>query len=160
MRVIFVAAALLAGCASGPFASYDVAVGTPRDAVIARLGPPTRVVRIPEGERLQYSLQPFGRQVWLFDLDDGGRVQRSTQALTETNFQRIQPGWTREDVEREFGPPWLVERVSSWDGPVLSYRWRDTGNMDMFYWVFLDRSGVVRRAHPGIEFFNGPNDRS
>jgi hypothetical protein len=29
---------------------------------------------------------------------------------------------------------------------------------DMFYWVYLDAQGVVRRAPPGMEFFNAPND--
>jgi hypothetical protein len=24
----------------------------------------------------------------------------------------------------------------------------------MFYWVYLDPQGVVRRAHPGMEFLN------
>ena len=28
----------------------------------------------------------------------------------------------------------------------------------MFYWVYLDPQGVVRRAHPGMEFVNAPND--
>jgi hypothetical protein len=158
--ILLAAAALLAGCASGPFASYDVAPGTAREAVVARLGTPSRVDRTATGERLQYSLQPFGRQVWMVDLDASGHVLRTTQALTDLNFQRIQAGWTRADVEREFGPPWRFERVAMWNGPVMSYRWRDVANTDMYYWVFLDPSGRVDHAHPGIEFINGPNDRS
>ena len=73
-------------------------------------------------------------------------------ALTERDFQRIVTGeWTRADVERAFGPPAGVDGVASWNGPVLTYRWRDRQGADMFYWVYLDPQGVVRRAHPGME---------
>ena len=121
-------AAVLAGCAANPFNSYGLQPGTGRDAALARLGQPTRVVRLPEGgERLQYSLQPFGQFAWMVDLDGGGRVLRSRQVLNATDFNRIELGkWTREDV-------------------------------DMFYWVYLDRNNVVQRAHPGMEFVNAPD---
>ena len=112
------------------------------------------------GERLQYSMQPIGRQAWMVDIDASGKVTRSAQVLTELGFNRIQPGWTRDDVEREFGPPAWIERVASWNGPLMTYRWRDNVNTDMFYWVYLDERNVVRRSHPGMEFFNAPNDKN
>ena len=154
--------ALLFGCAGNPFAGYDIPPGTARDAVVARMGGPYRVVRLPNGgERLQYTLQPIGRHAWMVDLDSGGKVVQSRQVLTEANFHRIEPGkWTRDDVEREFGRPAWVDGVASWNGPVMTYRWRDTANSDMFYYVYLDRQNVVRRAHPGMEFINAPNDRN
>jgi hypothetical protein len=162
MRKLLVAAlvSLLAACAGNPFAGFDIAPGTPRDAVIARMGQPYRVVRLPGGERLQYSMQPYGRIAWMVDLDASGRVTQARQVLTEGNFHRIEPGkWTREDVEREFGRPAWVDGVASWNGPVMTYRWRDIANSDMFYYVYLDPQGVVRRAHPGMEFINAPDDR-
>jgi len=148
--------ALLAGCA----APYGFAPGTSRDAVIQQAGSPTRVVRTPQGERLQYSLQPYGFEAWMVDLDATGRVIGTYQALNELNFNRIQPGWTRDDVEREFGPPAQVDRVTSWQGPVWTYRWRDVANSRMFYWVYLDNRGLVARAHPGMEFIGGPNEKN
>jgi hypothetical protein len=152
-------ALLLAACA-GPWNSANIAPGTPREQVLAQSGPPTRVVPLPNGgQRLQYSEQPLGRYAYMVDLDASGRVTGAYQALTEANFNRIQPGtWTLADVEREFGPPALVDGVASWNGPILTYRWRDLARSDMFYWVYLDPQGVVRRAHPGMEFFNAPND--
>jgi hypothetical protein len=151
---------LLAACAGNPFTGYDIAPGTPRDAVIARMGQPHRVVRLPAGERLQYSLQPHGQFAWMVDVDASGRVVQARQVLTEANFNRIEPGrWTRDDVEREFGRPAWVDGVASWNGPIMTYRWRDIANSDMFYYVYLDPQGVVRRAHPGMEFLNAPNDR-
>ena len=126
------------------------------------MGQPTRIVRLPNGaERLQYSLQPIGRYAWMVDMDAAGKVASSRQALTIDNFNRIEPGvWTRNDVEREFGPPAFVESVASWNGPILTYRWIDNQHSDMFFWVYLDGQNVVRRAHPGMEFVNAPNDRS
>jgi hypothetical protein len=154
-------AALLAGCAGNPFQGYDIQPGTTRDAVIARMGQPGRVVRLPTGERLQYSLQPVGQYAWMVDLDAAGKVMRAGQVLTEANFHRIVPGqWTREDVEREFGRPAWIDGVSSWRGPIMTYRWRDIANSDMFYWVYLDERNVVQRAHPGMEYINAPNDRN
>ena len=146
-----VLAVLLAACAGNPFQGHSVEPGTPREAVIARLGQPTRAVRLPAGERLQYSLQPFGQYAWMVDLDGSGRVLRSRQVLTLAEFNRIEIGkWTRADVEREFGPPAMVDGVASWNGPILTYRWND--GSDMFYYVYLDRDNVVRRAHQGMEF--------
>jgi hypothetical protein len=152
-------AAVLAGCAYNPLFAHDVPPGTSRQDVLARLGQPTRVVAIPGGERLQYSLQPVGQYAWMVDLDATGKVVRSRQVLALADFNRIVPGqWTREDVEREFGPPARVDAVSSWNGPVMTYRWRDVAGGDMFYWVYLDPRNVVQRAHQGMEFFNAPNE--
>jgi hypothetical protein len=148
----FAAALVLAACAS-PFGAAGIAPGTPRDAVIARMGQPTRVVPLAGGgQRLQYSLQPAGQYAWMVDVDANGRVTSARQVLTERDFERIVPGqWTGADVEREFGPPARIDQVASWNGPVLTYRWRDIQGADMFYWIYLDQQGVVRRAHPGME---------
>jgi hypothetical protein len=151
---------LLSGCAGNPFAGYEIPAGATRDAVVARMGQPDRVVRTPSGERLQYSLQPLGHYAWMVDLDAAGRVVRARQVLNENDFHRIEPGkWTRDDVEREFGRPAWVDGVASWRGPILTYRWRDLANSNMFYWVYLDERNVVQRAHPGMEFINAPNER-
>lgn len=159
MKTILLATALaaaLTACAGNPFTGYPVPPGTHRDAVVERLGQPTRVVPLPAGERLQYSLQPFGQYAWMVDLDGSGRVLSSRQVLTLADFNRIEPGkWTRDDIEREFGPPAMIDRVASWDGPILTYRWND--GSDMFYYIYLDDANVVRRAHQGMEFHNAPD---
>jgi hypothetical protein len=163
MRSFFIAlatAAVLSACATHPVNASRLAPGTARQDVIARLGQPTRVVPITGGERLQYSLQPFGRETWMVDLDASGRLVGARQVLNTPSFNRIVPGqWTRNDIEREFGPPGRVDGVASWGGPVLTYFWRDVDRSDMFFWVYLDRQGVVQRAHPGMEFINAPNER-
>ena len=153
--LLYCTAALLFGCAGNPFRGHNVEPGTPREAVIARLGQPTQVVRLATGERLQYSLQPFGQYAWMVDLDASGKVVSSRQVLTAAEFHRIEAGkWTRDDVEREFGRPARIDGVASWNGPIMTYRWND--GSDMFYWVYLDQRNVVQRAHPGMEFINSP----
>jgi len=149
-----VAAALLLAACAAPFGAESIAPGTPSQEVFARLGPPTRVLPLANGaQRLQYSGQPGGQYAWMVDLNAAGQVTSARQVLNANDFNRIVPGqWTAADVEREFGPPARVEAVASWTGPVLTYRWRDVQGADMFYWVYLDPQGVVRRAHPGMEF--------
>jgi hypothetical protein len=151
---IALATALLATACATPFSAPQVAAGTPLAQVVAQLGQPTRTVPLPNGgQRLQYSLQPAGQYAWMVDFDSAQKATDARQVLNEREFQRIAPGsWTRADVEREFGPPARVDGVASWDGPVMSYRWKDVQNADMFYWIYLDRQGIVRRAHPGMEF--------
>jgi hypothetical protein len=128
--LVLAAAVLLAACATAP----------------------TRVVPLPGGgERRQYSQQPWGQQAWMEDVDAQGKVVRKYQALTFDNFNRIQPGWTMADVEREFGPPAKVDGVASWRGPIWTYRWRDIANADMFYYVYFDEHGIVGRAHQAME---------
>lgn len=148
------AAAILAAACASPFGAPNVAPGTPLAQVLAELGPPTRTVALPNGgQRLQYSQQPAGQYAWMVDFDAAQKATGARQVLNERDFQRIAVGaWTRADVEREFGPPARVDGVASWDGPVMSYRWKDVQNADMFYWIYLDRQGIVRRAHPGMEF--------
>jgi outer membrane protein assembly factor BamE (lipoprotein component of BamABCDE complex) len=151
--------ALVAGCAN-PLNAWDVAPGTSREQVLARSGQPTAVVALPGGgQRLQYSMQPFGHDVIMVDLDAAGKVVRSRNVMTPSEFYRIEPGrWTRDDVLREFGRPAWVDAVQSWQGSVFTYRWKE-GNEPMFYWVYFDPQGIVRRAHPGIEFINAPDER-
>ncbi len=142
---------LLAACASR-FPADAIRPGDTRDAVLTRLGQPSRVLALPDGgQRLQYALQP-GQRAWMIDLDAAERVTRSRQVLHAEGFARIAvDAWTREDVVRELGPPARVERAPGWDGPVLAYRWRDARGTDRIQWIHLDPQGVVRRLQAGVE---------
>jgi hypothetical protein len=146
-------ALLLAACAH-PWNTMNIAPGATREQVLAQAGQPVAVVPLAGGgQRLQYTLQPSGQYAFMVDLDATGHVVQSRQVLNERDLARIEPDrWTRDDVLREFGPPARVDGVASWFGPVWTYRWRDLGGADMFYWVYFDPQGVVRRAHPGMEF--------
>ncbi len=158
--VLTLSAALLAACAH-PWNTMNIPPGATREDVIAHGGQPARVLPMPNGgERMQYTLQPLGRYAFMVDLDNTGHVMQVRQVMTPAEFNRIVPDqWTRADVDREFGPPALVDRVASFNGDIYTYRWYEPGQGPMFWFVYFDPQGVVRRAHPGIEHINGPGDR-
>ena len=139
-------AALMAGCAFTP-----VQPGMSREQVMASYGTPKRVVPLASGTRLQYSRQPAGQSAVMVDLDAAGKVVSVREMLKLQEFLRIEPGqWTRDDVEREFGPPARIDRVACWSGDIMNYRWRDN-LQDMFFWVYLDAGNRVQRTGQGIE---------
>lgn len=140
-------ALLMAGCAG-----TAVRPGMSRAEVISHYGTPTRVLPLGEGTRLQYSGQPAGQTAVMVDLDAAGKVIRAREVLTLAEFSKIEVGkWTRADVEREFGRPARMDRVASWSGDIMNYRWRDAGT-DMLFWVYLDAANVVQRTGQGFEF--------
>ena len=125
--------------------------GMSREEVVAHHGKPSRVVPLPAWTRLQYSAQPAGQSALMVDLDPEGRVLAVRQMMTLAELSRIQPlQWTREDVEREFGRPASIDRVGSWPGDIMTYRWRD-GLQEMYFWVYLDGHSVVQRTGQGME---------
>ena len=144
----------MAGCAL-----TTVQPGMLRQDVIAHYGAPSRVVPLSSGTRLQYSTQPAGRSVVMVDLDAGGTVVAARQVMTPKEFSRVEPGkWTRQDVEREFGRPATVDRVASWAGDILTYRWLDS-DQRMYFWVYLDGQGMVQRTGQGMEFSTRSHNR-
>lgn len=151
LRTIVYAAAAAVVLASAGCAIQPIEPGAARSEVVSRYGKPTNVVALPSGTRLQYSQQPLGRHVLMVDLDASGRVVSARDVMQPSEFARVVPGkWTRPDIEREFGPPAMVERVASWPGDVLTYRWSDI-NQDMLFSVYLDGNQVVERTGQTME---------
>lgn len=145
---------LLAACALSP-----VQPGMSREEVVAHYGKPSRVVPLPAGTRLQYSLEPAGQSALMVDLDPADKVVAVRQMMTLAQLSKIEPlKWTREDVEREFGPPASVDRVGDWPGDIMTYRWLDV-TQDMYFWVYLDAGNVVQRTGQGWEIPVRANDR-
>lgn len=147
---VVAAVLLMAGCAF-----TAVQPGMSREDVISRYGTPSRVLPLGEGTRLQYSGQPAGQTAVMVDLDAAGKVIRAREVLTLAEFSKIEVGkWTRADVEREFGRPARMDRVASWSGDIMNYRWRDAGT-NMLFWVYLDAANVVQRTGQGPEIRDG-----
>ncbi|UUZ74394.1 hypothetical protein LP414_18015 [Polaromonas sp. P1(28)-13] len=125
--------------------------GMSREDVISRYGTPSRVLPLGAGTRLQYSGQPAGQTAVMVDLDAAGKVIRAREVLTQAEFSKIEIGkWMRADVEREFGRPASVDHVASWSGDIMTYRWLD-GDINKFFWVYLDAGNVVQRTGEGLE---------
>ena len=153
MAAVAAAVLLITGCA---FA--DIKPGMSREEVVSQYGTPTRTVPLASGTRLQYSAQPHGQTAVMVDLDAAGKVVNARQVLNIRDFSRIEVGkWTRADVEREFGRPATMDRVGSWSGDVMTYRWLDL-DQPKLYWVYLDAGNVVQRVGQGMEFPVRMND--
>lgn len=146
---------LVTGCAF-----TAVQPGMSRDEVVTSYGAPTRIVPIASGTRLQYSRQPAGQSVVMVDLDATGKVIAVRQVMTLSEFSKIEPGrWTRDDVEREFGRPALVDRVASWPGDIMTYRWLDN-DQNKYFWIYLDEGNRVQRTGQGMEIPIRANDNN
>jgi hypothetical protein len=144
----------LSGCAGVPQWEKP---GALRADVLARLGPPTAVHALAQGERLQYSQQPAGTQVHNLDFDGDGRLLRNEQALQPAVLARIETDrWTRADVLRLLGQPGLIERVARFEGDVWTYRFEEPGGVRRRLHVHLDPGGVVRQIVATDE--DTPND--
>ena len=136
----------LSGCAA-----QNVAPGTSRADVLATYGKPTREVPLASGSRLQYSRLPSGQTAVMVDLDAAGRVVSSRQVLQSGEFARIGLGqWSRSDVEREFGPPFEVDRVASWSGDIMTYTFRE-GGIDLYFYVYLDAAQIAQRTGQAMD---------
>lgn len=138
-----------------------VAPGTPAADVVQQLGRPSGHYPAIDGaaERLQYSFQPAGQQVYNVDLDAAGRVARVEQALSEALFgQRIRTdAWTRDDVLREYGPPARTMGVHNFDGSIWVWRYIDGVTWRLLF-IDIDRAGVVRGWSSGDEPLPDPPD--
>lgn len=142
----------LQGCAQ-MWVSPQKLVGQPEQQVLDTWGQPTARVLLPQGGvRLQYSGQPWGRYVWMVNLNAAAQVEQVYQVLQLAAFNQIpvDGSWGHEDVLREFGPPAFIDHVASWKGDIWNYRWVDN-TQDMYYYIYMDESGKVRRAHAGID---------
>ena len=139
-------------------AMQSVQPGASREDVVSRYGTPSRAVTLAAGTRLQYSRQPAGQSAVMVDLDAAGRVTQVREVLNPAGFSQVVAGQSnREDTERALGRPASVDRVASWPGDILTYRWRDR-DQDMLYWVYLDASQVVQRTGQAAEIPVRPND--
>lgn len=149
-------AAALSGCAVPEWQEP----GTPRADIERAMGRPTLALPLAGGgERLVYSRQPAGQQVYHMEFDGAQRLVRVTQVLTPEHFYALRNGVdTRDDVRRTFGPPALVEKVASFHGDIWTYRILDNGTPRQAH-VHIDPSGVVQRVMFTDERMNDPDPR-
>ncbi|WP_199722908.1 hypothetical protein [Pusillimonas sp. NJUB218] len=128
--------------------------GTPANQVISQFGQPTYTCPLDNGgQRLIWSMQPFGQQAWGTNTDAEGRVGPVEQLLTDAHFQVLKSGeWTPEKLLCEFGPPAEKTGVGlpSSIQIVWSWRYMQDGVWYAMMHVYLGRDGErVTRFHPG-----------
>ena len=122
--------------------------GTPRAEIEQRLGAPTAVIALADGQRLQYSRQPSGQEVYNLDLGPDGRLRRVEQVMDAAWLQQniAVDRWTRDDALRHLGRPALVERVMSFEGDVWTYRYLEAFSLARLVHIHIDPQGTVRRV--------------
>lgn len=113
-------ATLLSGCATLFVSAPEV--GTSRDAVVQRMGPPQTERTLPSGTRLEYPGGPFGVNTFFVYLDAAQRVTHMEQVLTEANFARVQPDMPQSELLALLGRPGEVQKLGRDRGVVWSYR--------------------------------------
>ncbi|AIJ49640.1 membrane protein [Comamonas testosteroni TK102] len=121
--------------------------GMPQAEVEKGMGKPTLVVALPDGgQRLVYSQQPAGQQVYHMDFDAQRKLVRVEQVLDTAHFFALRNGVdTRDDVYRMFGPPAIVEGVYSFKGDIWTYRFLDN-TFGRRAHVHIDPQGVVQKV--------------
>jgi outer membrane protein assembly factor BamE (lipoprotein component of BamABCDE complex) len=153
LTLALVLGSCLTGCAIAP---DRLPLGTTREMVVETLGSPTSRHTLAHGERLQYSRQPAGQEVFNLDLDASGKLVTRAQVLREEQFAKVQPQvWLTRDLLREFGKPAMVERVANFDGQLWVYRYNHFGNNRQFF-AYVDPAGVVQRTGSADEVLREP----
>ncbi|MGE4330625.1 hypothetical protein [Diaphorobacter sp.] len=154
--LVVLLAALLVGCAVPEWQPP----GTPQADIQRAFGQPTLTLALQGGgERLIYSRQPAGQEVYHMDFDAQRRLARVEQVLTQERFAALQSGVDgQSDVLHTFGPPALVERVASFNGDIWTYRILDNGYPRQAH-VHIDPAGLVQRVMFTDEFLNGDDPR-
>lgn len=145
------AAALLAGCA-GPLLRQAPAIGDPLATVTGKMGPPTSVYPLPDGQQLEYATGPMGQFTWMARIGADGRLVSYEQVLTGEKFATLKiDKATKDEVLRTIGRPAERSRVAMGNYEVWSYRYREAGVWNSLMHVHFDASGVVR------QMVNGPD---
>ena len=115
---------LLAAC-SGYAPPVNV-TGLTQDQLVTQMGQPDKVRQTTTGTRLEFPRGPMGHHTWFVDVAPDGKVLKSEQVLTETNFNRITPGLSQDDVSQILGRPSHIQGLGRSRGEVWSYRYENS----------------------------------
>jgi hypothetical protein len=149
---------LLGGCVSEP---TRLPLGSTHDEALRRLGTPSATYPLSDGgQRLQYARTPMGFEVSNIDLDASGHVVSVRQELFEGLFDStIKPGvWHQADVAMTYGPPYEITRVTSFNGNVWTWRYKNINTRRLLH-IYITPDGVVDHYHTSDDFDIRVNDR-
>ena len=112
----------LVGCATHDPNSF--AKGSSEASVVQAMGQSTAEYASADGGKaLEYASGPYGKSTLLFRFDAAGQLLEARQALTELQFNRIQPGMTASEVLWQLGRPSTKWQLSFQQQIVWSYRY-------------------------------------
>jgi hypothetical protein len=149
IAILLTAQAFFSGCAGLPGGTPPLP-GEPRDAVLAKLGTPTAIYPLADGEALEYARGPFGQQTTMARFGRDGRLRSVEQVLTGEKFATIKlNSATRDEVLRTVGRPAETSRVHLNNYEVWSYRYKEAGVWNSMMHVHFDDAGIVRLMQNG-----------
>ena len=103
--LVVISALLISACAGFSGSNLQPGVSTMAE-VMASMGEPAMVWKNPDGSaQLAYPRGPAGTQTFMAFVGPDGKLQRIESVLNMDNFARIQPGMSKDDVQRVLGPP-------------------------------------------------------
>lgn len=159
MAILWTALAL-AGCGA-PLIRQAPSVGDPIAAVTAKMGQPTGVHPLADGQLLEYATGPMGQYTWMARIGADGRLQSYEQVLTGEKFATIKVDQANKaDVLRTIGRPAERSRVAAHGYEVWSYRYREAGVWNSLMHVHFDANGVVRQMLNGHDPMFEVRDRN
>ena len=118
-----------------------------------RLGAPGIEWRNHDGTvTWEYSQQPKGTTCYLITIGTDNVVQRVEQVLTVSQFARIQPGFTQDQVRRVLGKPaktqsFQLKNETVWDWLIDS----SDGAAPVYFNVYFNPQGLVTRTGRDVE---------
>jgi SmpA/OmlA family protein len=138
-------AALIPACANY---AGSIAPGTPAQDVQARVGPPADVWKNADGtETWEYRQGPAGYYTYMIDLGPDRAVRAVHQVLDEPYFAKVQPGMSREEVQRLLGAPKEVVHYPRRNEEVWTWRFKQEKVWYRLFMVSFDESsGAVVRT--------------
>lgn len=133
--------AALAGC--DWFAETRLVPGQHTEADVRKLmGQPEMIWEDDSGARtLEYPRGPEGAQTYMVRIAPDGKLVAMDRALTETNFSKVRPGMTKDDVRRLLGKPTEVRRFDLKNEEVWAWKYRGEHDTPYLFDVHFDVGG-------------------
>ncbi len=138
---LLVASALLSACVT-PVPTAAI-IGLDKEALLQKLGKPTREAMSQSGERWDYSRGHEGIFMYFVHIDSDGRVARYEQVLSEENFARIKSGMTKAEVIEMIGEAPRQNKIARGRGYVWSYK-NFRSSVCIWFQIEFDPNHVVR----------------
>jgi hypothetical protein len=130
----------LAGCA-GTYGPQALQTGASIAEATSALGKPTGRYPTPGGERVEYARGPYGKHTYMLDFDSQGRLVKWDQVLTESVFDAVRAGATRDEVLFAIGHPAESRPLTMQHRTLWSYRYET--HFCKWFQVGLDEQGRV-----------------
>jgi hypothetical protein len=140
LTAIVAACAALGACAAR-YGPESLGTSATFGEVERTLGRPTARYAGQPAERIEYARGPFGRHTYMLDFNADGKLVSWEQVLTESRFDQLRVGMSRDELLASVGRPSEVGKLP-WQRLVLwSYRYETP--FCRWFQVTLDQSGRV-----------------